>query len=205
MGTQTTQLLVQRIIRMVLETGTVTGTFIPATRLFSCSSLCIHCRPAFFAVVLLVLTMLPDHISYYQVPAAMLALLYSNSMLALLNSRINLNACKEFGKEPPPQTECQLAALRFCKSPRESGITGINSIDPSMRTIGVTRHLSFLTEDSRRISGPAKVCLCFTLKYYLTDILQRKRYSRMKDICTILRSAASDQNSAEDKIKLISK
>ncbi|KAF5310292.1 hypothetical protein D9619_010135 [Psilocybe cf. subviscida] len=134
-GTETTQLVVKRIIRMVLETGTVT---------------------AVVAVVLLVLTMLPNHVSYYQVPAAILALLYSNSMLALLNSRINLNACRDFDREPPPHTECQLAALRFCKSPRESGITGIHSMDPSMRGAGVVKHLSFATQDSQRISGPPK-------------------------------------------------
>jgi hypothetical protein len=123
------------------------------------SSCSIYLRKAVVAVIFLILAMLPGHVSYYQVPAAVLALLYSNSMLALLNSRINLNACRNSNTEPAPQTDCQMTTLRFNKSPRESGITGITSMDPSHRGIGAGRHLSFVTQGSRRISGLEKVCI----------------------------------------------
>ena len=42
------------------------------------------------AVVNLILTLLPGHPTYYQVPSAILAKTYSNSMMVLLNSRIKL-------------------------------------------------------------------------------------------------------------------
>lgn len=42
------------------------------------------------AVLNVVLTLLPGHPTYYQVPSAILAKTYSNSMMVLLNSRIRL-------------------------------------------------------------------------------------------------------------------
>jgi len=44
------------------------------------------------AVLNLVLTLLPGHPTYYQVPSAILAKTYSNSMMVLLNSRIKLGS-----------------------------------------------------------------------------------------------------------------
>jgi len=45
---------------------------------------------AMIAVLNLALTLLPGHPTYYQVPSALLAKTYSNSMMVLLNSRIKL-------------------------------------------------------------------------------------------------------------------
>ncbi|KAF5323680.1 hypothetical protein D9619_012861 [Psilocybe cf. subviscida] len=99
-GMNPTQAIVNRIIRLVLETGTVT---------------------ALVAVLLLVFTLLPNHASYYQIPASILAKLYSNSMLALLNSRSNLNANKDIECQPiAPATS--LTVLRFVETYQEPGV-----------------------------------------------------------------------------------
>jgi hypothetical protein len=76
------------LIVLVIETGTVTGQ-----ELFTCQIevLCvlISIYPAVFAILTLILVVLPGHPSYYQAPAAILAKVYSNSMMVVLNSRMD--------------------------------------------------------------------------------------------------------------------
>ncbi|KAF9555073.1 hypothetical protein CPC08DRAFT_766207 [Agrocybe pediades] len=68
----TTQVFLRRVIRLVIETGTVTG--------MSTHTL--------IAILNLVLELLPSRPAYYQVPSEMLAKVYSNSLMVMLNSRI---------------------------------------------------------------------------------------------------------------------
>ena len=71
---------------------------------------------ALFAISLVALTLLPDHISYYQVPASILAKLYSNSMFALLNSRITFSpTAGTEGKSTAPTSQ-QITVLRFVET-----------------------------------------------------------------------------------------
>lgn len=69
-GLKSTQATIKRLIVLVIETGTVT---------------------AVFAILTLILTVLPGHPSYYQVPSAILAKVYSNSMMVVLNSRMYIS------------------------------------------------------------------------------------------------------------------
>ncbi|KIM35505.1 hypothetical protein M413DRAFT_430727 [Hebeloma cylindrosporum] len=69
-GMNKTQRLLRGVITRVIEAGIVT---------------------ALFAIITLVLTLLPNHATFYQVPSAVLAKIYSNSMMVLLNSRIKLS------------------------------------------------------------------------------------------------------------------
>ncbi|KAF8193405.1 hypothetical protein BJ912DRAFT_961018, partial [Pholiota molesta] len=67
---QLTKVLLQRLIRIVIETGMITAAI---------------------SILNLILVLLPSHPSYFEVPSEVLAKVYSNSMMALLNSRIKLN------------------------------------------------------------------------------------------------------------------
>lgn len=87
-----------------------------------------------FAIILLVLTMLPDHISYYQVPASILAKLYSNSMLALLNSRSTLNAPADMECMPPVPTRTPLTVLRFVETFQDPGIVAVKVLVEFIKT-----------------------------------------------------------------------
>jgi len=49
-------------------------------------------RPAVFAILILIFTVRPGHLSYYEVPSAILAKVYLNSMVVILNSRLDINA-----------------------------------------------------------------------------------------------------------------
>ncbi|KAF9483231.1 hypothetical protein BDN70DRAFT_929402 [Pholiota conissans] len=67
---QATKVLLHKLIRIVIETGTITAAI---------------------AMVNLILVLLPSHPSYFEVPSEVLAKVYSNSMMAVLNSRMKLN------------------------------------------------------------------------------------------------------------------
>lgn len=97
---------------------------------------------AVVAVIFLVLAALPNHHLYYQVPASVLALLYSNSMFALLNSRMHHNANTDSDTEPQPQCERQITALQFHKSTRESGVSDMTSMTDSNQRVEIGRHFS---------------------------------------------------------------
>ncbi|KAH9477301.1 hypothetical protein JR316_0009505 [Psilocybe cubensis] len=64
---KTTNVIVRRVIRLVIETGTVTAAI---------------------AIINLILSVLPSKPAYYQIPSVLLAKVYSNSMMAVFNSRI---------------------------------------------------------------------------------------------------------------------
>jgi len=71
-GTSTmkdTQVILKKVMTLVIETGTAT---------------------AVIAILNLVLAVLPSQPSYYQVPSEILAKVYSNSMMVLLNSRMRI-------------------------------------------------------------------------------------------------------------------
>ncbi|KAF4609698.1 hypothetical protein D9613_012062 [Agrocybe pediades] len=82
----TTQVFLRRVIRLVIETGTVTGMSTHSTyRAHRHSPKLIA---ALIAILNLVLELLPSRPAYYQVPSEMLAKVYSNSLMVMLNSRI---------------------------------------------------------------------------------------------------------------------
>ena len=92
--------MIKRLIVLVIETGTVTGQ-----RLFICDKYDAHeyiLSSAVFAILTLVLTVLPGHPSYYQVPSAILAKVYSNSMMVVLNNRMDISANGERLRETYP-------------------------------------------------------------------------------------------------------
>ncbi|KAF5327458.1 hypothetical protein D9619_005020 [Psilocybe cf. subviscida] len=69
-----TQILLRRLITVVIETGVVTATIVTLN---------------------LVLSMLPNHIMYYMATSEIIAKVYSNSMLVLLNSRIRFSSAED--------------------------------------------------------------------------------------------------------------
>ncbi|KDR78731.1 hypothetical protein GALMADRAFT_137742 [Galerina marginata CBS 339.88] len=68
---KSTQVMIKRIITLVIETGTAT---------------------AVVAILTLILTVLPIHASYFETPSAVLAKVYSNSMMVVLNSRMTIGS-----------------------------------------------------------------------------------------------------------------
>ncbi|KAF8881031.1 hypothetical protein CPB84DRAFT_1851677 [Gymnopilus junonius] len=66
---RSTNLMVKKIVKLVIETGTITAAV---------------------AIINLVLSVLPSKPAYYQIPSVILAKVYSNSMMAVLNSRLKL-------------------------------------------------------------------------------------------------------------------
>ncbi|KAJ3505537.1 hypothetical protein NLJ89_g7362 [Agrocybe chaxingu] len=69
-GMKQTQQVVRKIIRLTIETGSLT---------------------AVIAILNFILALLPGHPTYYMATAGILGKLYSNSMLAVFNSRMRLN------------------------------------------------------------------------------------------------------------------
>lgn len=49
-------------------------------------------RPAVFAILILIFTVHPGHLSYYKVPSAILVKVYLNLMVVILNSPLDINA-----------------------------------------------------------------------------------------------------------------
>ncbi|KAF8887891.1 hypothetical protein CPB84DRAFT_1684561, partial [Gymnopilus junonius] len=70
-----TQVLLGKVMTLVIETGTATAAI---------------------AILNLVLALLPNHPAYYQVPSEILAKVYSNSMMVLLNSRMHIGPESSF-------------------------------------------------------------------------------------------------------------
>ena len=86
-GFQNTHNVIVRVIRLSIETGCVTGSY------FSLCKLCIfaHCLDRIVALsagITIVLVFLPGHPSYYAGASSIVAKAYSNSMMAMLNSRV---------------------------------------------------------------------------------------------------------------------
>lgn len=86
---KSTNVIVRRVSRLVIETGTVTGTY-PLIRRFTWQNPTIQhtWTTAAIAIINLVLSVLPSKPAYYQIPSVILAKVYSNSMMAVLNSRM---------------------------------------------------------------------------------------------------------------------
>jgi hypothetical protein len=76
-----TQILLRRLITVVIETGVVTATIV---------------------ILNLILSMLPNHIMYYMATSEIIAKVYSNSMLVLLNSRIRFSTVEDEEDEQGP-------------------------------------------------------------------------------------------------------
>ena len=90
-ATETTRAGIRRVMRLVIETGTITGT--PTTSFRSgalVKSLFLH-PPAAVAILNLVLLNI-NGTSYYLCPSEILGKIYSNSMMVVLNSRMRIGA-----------------------------------------------------------------------------------------------------------------
>lgn len=89
---QTTNLLLKKLIRMTIETGTLTG-----------KSTCSHClllteeAPllAIIATIHLCLFLALPNKPYHSVPARILGKIYSNTALATLNSRLKITGGRD--------------------------------------------------------------------------------------------------------------
>lgn len=82
--------MIVRLIRLSIETGCVTGQHIIQFCLSAHIAYVAKCQriPALSAGVLVVLVFLPGNPPYYAVDSAVVAKIYSNSMMAMLNSRV---------------------------------------------------------------------------------------------------------------------
>ncbi|KJA25586.1 hypothetical protein HYPSUDRAFT_37631 [Hypholoma sublateritium FD-334 SS-4] len=78
-GFHSTHVIIKRLIRLTIETGFVTASV---------------------AVITLALVYIPGHPPYYQVAVLILAKVYSNSMVAALNSRMKTVSNSQFGLPP---------------------------------------------------------------------------------------------------------
>lgn len=87
-----THALITSIIRLTVETGSLTG--LSSKNLLSCllvlTVTCITYISAIISVISLILTYLPGQPSYYRTTVSVLAKLYSNSMMVVLNSRMRV-------------------------------------------------------------------------------------------------------------------
>ena len=87
---KSTQVLLKKIIRLAIETGIVTGTRLyPSRDITNKKSITLA---AAIAIITLVLSALPSRPLYYITPAEVLAKVYSNSMMVLLNNRMRISA-----------------------------------------------------------------------------------------------------------------
>ncbi|PPR03311.1 hypothetical protein CVT26_007785 [Gymnopilus dilepis] len=86
-----TQRVVQRLIRLIVETGTLTGKPSPsgANIITSLPPLAIVIV-ATIAIVNLILSLLPGKPTYYQTTSAILGKVYSTTMMAVFNSRMKI-------------------------------------------------------------------------------------------------------------------
>ena len=75
--------MVHRLIRLFIETGTITGE-IPTLSLMIFSKLV----TATVAIINFILFLLPGHPTYWQATIGILGKLYSNTMMIVLNNRI---------------------------------------------------------------------------------------------------------------------
>lgn len=101
---KSTQVMLKRIIRLVIETGTVTGTHAyPPCDITNEKPIILT---AAVAIVNLVLAVLPSHPSYFTTPSEVLAKVYSNSMMVVLNSRMRI------GSDAHPESTASASRLR---------------------------------------------------------------------------------------------
>ncbi|KAF9527190.1 hypothetical protein CPB83DRAFT_935966, partial [Crepidotus variabilis] len=80
-GVTETRRMVRKIVRLAIETGSLT---------------------AIVALMNFVLTLVPGHLTYYTATASVVGKLYSNSLMAIFNSRMRL---KPEGSKPPISVE----------------------------------------------------------------------------------------------------
>ncbi|KAF4613513.1 hypothetical protein D9613_008161 [Agrocybe pediades] len=83
---KTTQRIVHRLIRLIIETGTVTGKSSHSNDPSRFIRFCISA--ATLSIINLVLCLLPSRPAYYQLTLGLLAKSYSNSLMVVFNSRI---------------------------------------------------------------------------------------------------------------------
>ena len=87
---KSTQVLLKKTIRLVIETGIATGT-----RLYPLCDITIEksiTLAAAIAIITLVLSVLPGHPAYFTTPVGILAKVSSNSMMVVLNNRMKISA-----------------------------------------------------------------------------------------------------------------
>ena len=104
-----TQVLLKKIIRLAIETGIVTGTRLyPSCDITNEKPITLA---AAIAIITLVLALFPrPHPSYYITPSHVLAKVYSNSMMVLLNNRMRI------GTDTHPETNTTVTRLRYLRS-----------------------------------------------------------------------------------------
>ncbi|KJA25583.1 hypothetical protein HYPSUDRAFT_37628 [Hypholoma sublateritium FD-334 SS-4] len=78
-GFQETHNIVKRLVRLTIETGLVTASF---------------------SIITMVVAYISGDTPYYQIPMLILAKMYSNSMIAALNSRMKVVSNAQFGSPP---------------------------------------------------------------------------------------------------------
>lgn len=89
-----TRAIVQKLMRLTIETGTCTGIQ-PFFAILCHKPLSpLRSRPtsAAFAIVNIILVNLPGEPPYYQANAALLSKMYANTMMVLINSRMQLSS-----------------------------------------------------------------------------------------------------------------
>lgn len=87
-GFENTHDNIVRLIRLSIETGCITGPHVHSTQEhIGCLTKCSRTL-ALSAAALLILVYLPGHPPYFATAAFIAAKLYSNSMMAMLNSRV---------------------------------------------------------------------------------------------------------------------
>ena len=98
-GFRETHNIVKRLIRLTIETGFVTGQIIAAAfqRFLVPDTVTIS---ASFSIITMALAYIPGPVGYYQIGILILAKMYSNSMIAALNSRMKVVPNSEFGSPP---------------------------------------------------------------------------------------------------------
>ena len=113
-----TKIILKKIIRLTIETGSLTGTL---SAFQSSIYVAKYIHSAIIGIVCFLLVALPDSPYYYQFPMGIIGKVYANSMLVLINSRMLL------GSEDTPTTNH--TDLRFYPAPADNK-------DPAMETHG---------------------------------------------------------------------
>lgn len=93
-GTRSTRRLTRKLIRLTIETGTVTGGLGSPSYMISGSMFTITMTAA-MAMLTVVLVMFGGKKAYYQVTAGVVSKLYSNTLLASLNGRMDVTTDQE--------------------------------------------------------------------------------------------------------------
>lgn len=101
-----TRVLVQRMIRLTVETGVLTGK-----KWWRFLSHILKRSTAFVAILNILLVVAPKgHPQYYQVTSALLSKMYANTIMVILNSRIILSGTSHWDSK---EEKLQVAALIF--------------------------------------------------------------------------------------------